>query len=276
MSTDNAVAILLALAAAASAWAMLYAPAMVPKSAVEGSFYVGIAAALAMVGAAAYIASGGSKFVSGIGVITFGCLFLGFGAWFVLGDEAKLALTNGDNPTATNAGGQGGVGPLGANGGSGGHGPVPGGGGAGGIMVALPGGGHLLTGGAGGGGAAPPGGIGGDGGSVHLGIVKIDGGKGANSTAVTSVNQSGGQTAETITNHTTINIGSRPGEREADRRRLVIQAILNDYVLSHDGIPPLQRDLLVKAESFINDELARREEPWRLTDQTKLDLKLPR
>ncbi|MEQ1883356.1 MAG: hypothetical protein ABL878_20580, partial [Burkholderiales bacterium] len=72
-----------------------------------------------------------------------------------------------------------------------------------------------------------------------------------------------------------VNVGPNAQEREVQRRRQVVEEILSDYVLSHDGIPPLRRDLLNLAEQFINDELARREEPWRLSDQAKRDLKLP-
>lgn len=276
MSTDHLVTLLVAVAGIAAAWAMLFAPSLLSKTAAEGSFYIGTAVAFAMIGAVALIASHASNLVPAIGAVASACLLLGFLSWYFLGQSTPVEAKQASVASHTSRGGEGGVGPLGTRGGDGGDGPSPGGGGASGVAIPLPGGGYLITGGAGGGGAGPPGGTGGDGGSVRIGGVEIEGGRGAKGSTVTSINQSGGQTAETINNHTTINSGPSEQEREAQRRRAVLQEILGEYMASHDGIPPLLRDLLNKAEGFINDELARRGESWRLTDQTKRDLKLPR
>lgn len=92
---------------------------------------------------------------------------------------------------------------------------------------------------------------------------------------IAPVNQSGGQTAATINNFTTVVSGPSPQERETERRRRLVQEILMDYISSHDGIAPLLREQLNQAETFINEDLERRGEPWRLNADTKRALKLP-
>jgi hypothetical protein len=70
-------------------------------------------------------------------------------------------------------------------------------------------------------------------------------------------------------NNGTINNGPPTPNAEAVRRSSLINELLMEYVMSHDGIQPTLDGRYEQAEGYINERLAAKSEPFRFDAKTR-------
>lgn len=70
-------------------------------------------------------------------------------------------------------------------------------------------------------------------------------------------------------NNGTINNAPPAPDAEAVRRNALINELLQDYILSHDGIQPTLDGRFAQAEGYINERLAAKAEPFRFDAKTR-------
>jgi hypothetical protein len=65
------------------------------------------------------------------------------------------------------------------------------------------------------------------------------------------------------------------GTEETRRQKVLVRKFFRQYVLDHDALPPTYAEQLTAAESYINLQLARNGETWRLDAETRARLGFP-
>ena len=66
-----------------------------------------------------------------------------------------------------------------------------------------------------------------------------------------------------------------PDQEEIQRRRELVRALFNDFWNGHDDKPVTFLDRLNQAETYLNERLTARGEPWQLDADTRKLLGLP-